>query len=146
MEKEEKPLEKKKGRGGRKPKPPQDLASEEIKFRVTEKDYKKLDDWFRQSAYRHKSEMYHDLMFHQKLALRDSTNVLLATEMQHLVREIKAIGTNYNQVVKKINSLTDGRPVPPEVAKLVELTAQLGKAQSEFHALLLQLREKWLQG
>jgi hypothetical protein len=146
MDNEEKPVEKKKGRGGRTPKSAQERASCEIHFRVTEADFQLMDTRFKNSNYKNKSDMYYDIMFQQKLAIKDSLSITLLTEVQNLIREIKAIGTNYNQVVKKINALTDTRPVPAEVKKLIALTENLASAQDYFFQIVLKLREKWLQG
>ncbi|KAA5541989.1 plasmid mobilization protein [Adhaeribacter rhizoryzae] len=146
MDKEEKPVDKKKGRGGRKPKSAKERASCEIHFRVTEEDFQLMDTRFKNSNYKSKTDMYYDIMFQQKLAIRDSLSITLVTEIQNLIREIKAIGTNYNQVVKKINSLTDTRPVPSEVKKLIALTENLEHTQEHFFQIVLKLREKWLQG
>ena len=146
MEQKDKPTEIKKGRGGRKPKADHELAKHDVHFRVTDAELNLLEKQFKNSPYKNKSDMYHDMVFSKQLKIKDSTGLVLATEMQNLVREIKVIGTNYNQVVKKINSLTEVKPAIHEVVKLIDLTAKLEKAQSEFYVIILQLREKWLQG
>lgn len=145
MGKEELSIEKKKGRGGRRPKPDHERAKHDIHFRVTDTEQKYFDDLFLKSSYNSKSEMFHDMAFNKTLRIKDSTGVILATEMQNLIREIKDIGINYNQVVKKVNSLTQAKPVPPELTKLIGLTEKLEEQQNEFYKIILQLREKWLQ-
>ncbi|GEO05510.1 hypothetical protein AAE02nite_31740 [Adhaeribacter aerolatus] len=146
MEKEEPASERKKGRGGRKPKPDHERAKNDIHFRVTDAELKYFEELFLKSSYNSKSDMFHDMAFNKTLRIKDSTGVILATEMQNLIREIKDIGTNYNQVVKKVNSLTQAKPVPPELTKLIWLTEKLEEKQNEFYKIILQLREKWLQG
>ena len=89
--------------------------------------------------------MLHDMVFHSRLAQRDSMSLTLATEVQNLIREIKAIGTNYNQVVKKIYALTDAHPLPFELEKLVDLTKDLQDKEKEFFQIIVRLRERWLQ-
>lgn len=145
MENEGIPVVKKKGRGGRKPKPDHELAKHDIHFRVTDTELEYFNNQFQNSVYNSKSEMFHDMAFNKQLKIKDSTGLILATEMQNLIREIKIIGMNYNQVVKKINSLADGKLVPNELIKLIELTGKLEKQQSEFYKIVLQLRDKWLQ-
>jgi hypothetical protein len=135
----------KKNRGGRHPKPAAEIASKKVNFWVTEGEFTKLEKQFHNSTYRSKSEMLHDMVFHNRLAQRDSMSLTLATEVQNLIREIKAIGTNYHQAVKKINSLTDDRTLPFELEKLVDLTEELQAKEKEFFQIVIKLRERWLQ-
>ena len=135
----------KKKRGGRHPKPAAEVASKKVNFWVTESEFAKLEKQFGNSTYRSKSEMLHDMVFHSRLAQHDSMSLALATKVQNLIREIKAIGTNYNQAVKKIYALTDAHPLPFELEKLVDLTKDLQDKEREFFRIIVKLRERWLQ-
>ena len=135
----------KRNRGGRHPKPAAEVASKKVNFWVTESEFARLEKQFGNSTYRSKSEMLHDMVFHSRLAQRDSMSLTLATEVQNLIREIKAIGTDYNQVVKKINSLADALPLPLELGKLLDLTKDLQDKEKEFFQIIIKLRERWLQ-
>ena len=135
----------KRNRGGRHPKPAAQVASKKVNFWVTEAEFNQLEKQFQNATYRSKSEMLHDMVFHKRLAQKDPMSLELSTQVQNLIREIKAIGVNYNQAVKKINSLTDARPLPFELEKLLDLTREMQEKEKEFFQVVIKLRERWLQ-
>ncbi|WP_026461455.1 hypothetical protein [Adhaeribacter aquaticus] len=132
-------------RGGRKKKDEKELAKYLIGLKVVKADFGLLENQFKNSTYTSKTDMYYDLIFNKKIKVKDGLSLELLSKIQTLTKEINAIGTNYNQVVKKINSLTNDKPLPFELSKLVNLTEMVLNKQSKFNEILLKLRERWLQ-
>ena len=89
--------------------------------------------------------MYYDMLFHKTLKQKDSDTLLLLKEIQDLIREIKTIGRHYQQVVQVAEALTGAGALPPELQKLMALTAQLQDKEQEMFGIFIRLREKWLR-
>ena len=132
-------------RGGRPPKESRDRKSFKIELKLNPEDFDKLERQYQNSAYRNKSDMYYDMLFHKTLKQKDSDTLLLLKEIQDLIREIKTIGGHYRQVVQVAEALTGTSALPPELHKLMALTAQLQEKEKEMFGIIIRLREKWLR-
>ena len=132
-------------RGGRPPKESRDKKSFKIELKLNPEDFDKLEKQYRNSAYRNKSDMYYDMLFHKTLKQKDSDTLLLLKEIQDLIREVKTIGGHYHQVVRVAEALTGAGALSPELQKLMALTAQLQDKEQEMFGIFIRLREKWLR-
>jgi hypothetical protein len=132
-------------RGGRPPKESRDKKSFKIELKLTPADFDKLDKLYQNSGYRNKSDMYYDMVFNKSLKQKDSDTLFTLKEIQDLVREIKTIGGQYQQVVRTVDALTAAAPLPFELQKLVTLTEQLQEKEREMFGIIIKLREKWLR-
>jgi hypothetical protein len=78
-----------------------------VSFRVTEKEYKKIQQGFSSSTQRKLSEYARNILLEKPITVytRSKTNDEFLNEMIQLKNELKAIGNNFNQLVKKLHTI-----------------------------------------
>lgn len=123
----------------------QERKSFKVELKLSQADYDHLDQLFRNSGYRKKSDMYHDMLFHRTLRQKDPDTLQLLKAVQDLVREIKAIGADYHDLTARLLASFATESLPQECRQLTDLTRQLQEKENDMFALILKLREKWLR-
>ena len=80
-----------------------------ITIRLTEQEYQKLLQGLKQSVDRKLSDYARKLLSGKpvKMLVRNQSMDLFTEEMAALRKELNALGNNFNQVVKRINSVPD---------------------------------------
>jgi len=80
-----------------------------ITIRLTEQEYQKLLQGLKQSVDRKLSDYARKLLSGKpvKMLVRNQSMDLFTEEMVVLRKELNALGNNFNQVVKRINSVPD---------------------------------------
>jgi hypothetical protein len=118
-----------------------------LHLRLTEAEHKKLSNGFSQSTKRKISEYARAILLDKPITVytrNQSVDDFLA-EMILLRRELKAIGNNFNQSVKRLHT-TDKDPEIKEWAMLNENSKQnFFKKVEEINLKIIQISEQWLQ-
>jgi len=117
-----------KGKGGRKPLPPEEKAIHTVgPFLFTLAEKQEYDRIFVRSGLKHQAELIRQILFKGSLKLYyfDRNNTIIYEKLNDLQSELRDIGVNYNQAVKAINSFYKDPQVIAELAKLRTLTQQM---------------------
>ena len=75
----------------------------------------------------------------------DKTLVDYYTKLSDFHAQFRGIGTNYNQVVKAINTYLSRNMLPRQIDTLVACTRELKALSEQVSELTKQLREEWLK-
>jgi MobC-like protein len=116
-----------------------------LHIRLTEAEYKKISSGFSQSTKRKISEYARAILLDKPITFytrNKSVDDFLA-EMILLRRELKAIGNNFNQSVKKLHAM-DKDPEIKAWASLNENSKQFFfKKVEEINSKIIQIDNKW---
>jgi len=118
-----------------------------LHLRLTEAEYKKICNAFSKSTKRKISEYARDVLLDKPITVyirNQSVDDFLA-EMILLRRELKAIGNNFNQSVKRLHTM-DKDPEIKTWALLNENSKQIFlKKMDEINSKINQIDSKWSQ-
>ena len=137
--------EKKRKRTGRNPKPDTKTHCVMVRFDSSE--------WNRFLTMYEKSEVYARAVFLKehffgrtfKVLTVDKTLVDYYTKLSDFHAQFRAIGTNYNQVVKELRSHYSEKKAMALLFKLEKQTVELVKLSHRIVELSRELEEKWSQ-
>jgi len=122
--------------------------SRKVTVRFTTDEFRTIEKQFKNSTRKYISDYIRDYLLEGKITLyyRNKSLDDFMEEMKLLRRELSAIGNNFNQVVKKLNSTK----VPPEVNFWMDMAALLQKQLLEKTEVIKnkigQISDIWLQG
>jgi hypothetical protein len=117
-----------------------------VTVRFKESEYNKLFNAFKTTTRRKFSEYLRDVLLNKKITVftRNQSLDLLVHELAFLRTELSAIGNNYNQTVRKLNSLDD----IPQLKIWIETnqkSAQLLVSKiEEIKTRMDQIADQWL--
>jgi hypothetical protein len=120
--------------------------SRKVTVRFKESEYNKLFNAFKTTTRRKFSEYLRDVLLNKKITVftRNQSLDLLVHELAFLRTELSAIGNNYNQTVRKLNSLDD----IPQLKIWIETnqkSAQLLVSKiEEIKTRMDQIADQWL--
>jgi len=118
-----------------------------IYVRLTDKEFTALESRYKNTTCRSVSDYVRHCLFSKPITTvtRDASADEAIMHMSHLNRELNAIGSNFNQLVRKIN----GSSQAAEIKGLLLLFDSQKKAMfskiDEVKEQLQKLAEKWLQ-
>ena len=135
----------KKQRSGRPTKEKTERKEFTLLIRLTAHDKQYLDNLFKTSEYGNRSQMYYDMLFRRQLYQKDAQTVIIHDQMQEMIQEMRAIGVNFNQLVKKVNSFTNNQMIVYELEKAVVMMAAMRKTEAKIYGEVLKLSDKWSQ-
>ena len=118
-----------------------------IHLRLTEAEYKKIDLGFKQSTKRKVSQYVRNILLEKPITVytRNQSYDDFVAEMILLRNELKAIGNNFNQVVKKLHTMDDDTEVK-SWALINENSKQLFfKKMDEINLKIAQKSDEWSQ-
>ena len=118
-----------------------------IHLRVTLAEYKKIHTGFTQSTKRKISEYIRVILLDKPITVytRNRSYDDFVTEMILLRNELKAIGNNFNQAVKKLHTIDHSAEIKTW-AMLNENSRQLlVKKVDEINIKIAQISDKWSQ-
>ncbi|QEH39464.1 plasmid mobilization relaxosome protein MobC [Chitinophaga sp. XS-30] len=114
-----------------------------LTVRLTQEELERLRRQQAQTAYARMADYIRVLIFQKpvKVFSRDKSVDELMEELILLRTELNALGNNFNQVVRRINSL----PFPPEILLQVanSLQVQLLEKLAGIQARIDQVAERW---
>lgn len=84
-----------------------------VGLRLTEEEFNKLDGWRSQSTTPEISEFIRRVLFKKPIAVNQRNQSLddFMAELMQLRTELNAIGNNFNQAVKRLHQMNEGKDV-----------------------------------
>jgi len=118
-----------------------------ITIRLTEQEYLKLVDGLRHSIDRKLSDYARKLLLGKpvKILTRNKSLDIFTEEMAHLRKEMNALGNNFNQVVRRLNSI---RELPQQQFWLrvaQDMQQQLLEKTETIQSKIIELSPSWYQ-
>ena len=113
-----------------------------ISFRVKPEEYQKIHGMFSKSTHRKLSEYARNVLLQKPVTfkVRNESADQFLSEMIGLKKELNAIGSNYNQVVKKLHTLNHINEVKgwlnshePLHQSFLQLTERIFQKLNEIH-------------
>ncbi len=119
----------------------------DIKLRVNQFHFDRLNNLLSASHHRTMSELLREIICAQKIIIytKDESLDILMTELIKIRKELNAIGINLNQITKQINSTTDKNKITLLGIESTESLRQTQEKIAELFSLIAQLAKKWLQ-
>ena len=79
-----------------------------VNIRLTPDEFKTISDRFKKTTFRKISEYTRDVLLERKITIvyRDQTMDEVLEELIQLRKELNQVGVNFNQAVKKLNSIS----------------------------------------
>jgi hypothetical protein len=122
--------------------------SRKVTVRFKEGEYNKLFEAFKTTTKRKFSEYLRDILLNKKITVftRNQSLDLLVHELSFLRTELSAISNNYNETVRKLNSL-GGIPQLKIWIETNQQSAQLLASKTEeIKTRMDQIAHQWLYG
>ncbi|MBV4358769.1 plasmid mobilization protein [Pinibacter aurantiacus] len=118
-----------------------------LQVRLTEKEYKLVTEKFSQSVYRKWSEFLRKKLLDKPVAVYTRNQSLdeFMREMIVLRKELNAIGNNYNQVVKRLHTLSEIKEIFYWLNEHEAAFQLLIKKTNEINSKIAQISDQWLQ-
>lgn len=125
----------------------QDALKYDIKLRVNQQHYDRLNRLLSQSHYRNMSELLREIVCERQVILytRDESLDVVMAELARIRKELNAIGINLNQVAKQVNSATDKNKILLLGLESSEILRQVNKQITDLFPIITQLAKKWLR-
>ncbi|MET6999391.1 plasmid mobilization relaxosome protein MobC [Chitinophaga defluvii] len=124
-----------------------DALKYDIKLRVNQHHYDRLNKLMSASRYRNMSELLRDIVCNRQVVTycHDESLDIVMTELVRLRKELNSIGININQISRQINS-SDKHVL--KVTLTLQATTMLKEVKDSMQPLLLivaELSKKWLR-
>jgi len=112
-------------KGGRKPK--MDKATHRYVFRLTDEENARFLSLFEQSGLDNKAKFIVSLLFERKInsVIIDKSTIDYCTKLSQFFAQFRAIGVNYNQIVKILHTNFGDKKTVFYIGKLEKLTIEL---------------------
>lgn len=122
--------------------------SRKVTVRFTPDEYNKISTQQKKSTAKVMSDYIRAVLLEGKITLyyRNQSLDKLIEELKLLRRELAAIGNNFNQVVKKINSVKDAGELNFWMDMAALLQKQLLEKTTGINDKIAQISDVWLQG
>ncbi|RYX87409.1 plasmid mobilization relaxosome protein MobC [bacterium] len=133
---------------GRHPMPANEKSTERLNLRLTKAEMKTLNDRLSiGSNFSTLSDLAKNIIFNRKIVVytRDKDLDITLSEVNKLRNEMNAIGKNFNQIAKRINTYEDQFLYKKEFVDIEKNFEQFLKIQKELAYKFDLLAEKWLQ-
>jgi hypothetical protein len=118
-----------------------------VHLRLTEQEFKKIDAGYKQSTKQKLSEYVRSILLDKPITVytRNKSYDDFLSEMILLRNELKAIGNNFNQAVKKLHTIEHNSEIKTW-ALINENSKQLFfKKMEEINSKLAQIADQWSQ-
>ena len=144
MEKDEEIRRKKHNKGGRPPK--NDPARNCVMVRFSDKEYARFLAMFEESGVYAKSVFIKARVFNQsfRVVKTDKGTIEFITKLTQLHSQFRAIGVNYNQIVKYLNTHFSEKATLSMLYKLEKMTIELVKTNKKIIELSRDLQHQYL--
>ncbi|MCJ8208080.1 plasmid mobilization relaxosome protein MobC [Mucilaginibacter sp. RS28] len=126
----------------------QEQRTRKLTVRFTPEEYNQISSRQKKSTTRIISDYVRDVLLEGKITLyyRNQSLDQLIDEFKLLRRELSAVGNNFNQVVKKINSVKDTTEMNFWLDMAALLQKQLLEKTGNINEKIAQISDIWLQG
>ena len=135
----------KRGKGGRSPK--NDPASFRYSVNFTAVEHARFLTMFEESGLQSKARFIAARVFNDEFRVVkiDRSAMEYVTKLTSFHAQFRAVGVNYNQVVKELHSNFSEKKALALLYKLEKATIELAETGKKIVALSEEFREKWLQ-
>lgn len=118
-----------------------------IYVRLTDKEFTTLESRCKNTACRSVSDYVRHCLFSRPITTitRDASADEAITQMGHLNRELNAIGSNFNQLVRKVNATSQATEIKGLLLLFDSQRKTLFSKIEEVKEQLQKLTEKWLR-
>lgn len=118
-----------------------------IYLRLTDKEFITLESRCKNTTCRSLSDYVRHCLFNKPITTitRNASADEAIMQMSHLNRELNAIGSNFNQLVRKINSTSQAAEIKALLLLFDSQKKILFSKINEVKEQLQKLAEKWLQ-
>lgn len=118
-----------------------------IYVRLTDKEYSVLETRCKNTTCRSVSDYVRHCLFSKPITTitRDASADEAIMQMSHLNRELNAIGSNFNQLVRKVNASVQAAEIKGLLLLFESQKKNLFSKIDELKEHLQKLAEKWLQ-
>jgi len=125
-----------------------ETKAQTFKIRFSETELNKIKDGFSKSTARTLTAYMRKLLLNKPVTIkvRNASLDAFMTEMIALRNELNAIGTNYNQVVKRLHTLQDFSEIKSWLLLHESARKILLNKVDEIKVKINQIDDKWLQG
>lgn len=125
----------------------EDVLCYEIKTRVNRQRYRVLAELLAQSHHRTMSELVRDILDNRPVTVlvQDESLGRVMEILTGVQQELKAIGTNINQLVHYFHSTSQEHQKVFYALKVSEQYRQVGEKVESLSGIIAQLAQRWLQ-
>lgn len=118
-----------------------------IYVRLTDKEFTILETRCKNTTCRTVSDYVRHCLFSRKITIitRDASADEAIAQIGHLNRELNAIGSNFNQLVKKVNATSQAGEIKGLLLLFDSQKKTMFSKIDEVKGQLQKLAEKWLQ-
>lgn len=118
-----------------------------IYVRLTDKEFTTLESRRKNTTCRSVSDYVRHCLFNRLITTitRDASADEAITQMSHVNRELNAIGSNFNQLVKKVNATSQTGEIKALLLLFESQRNMMFLKIEEVKVQLQKLAEKWLQ-
>ncbi|NOS93039.1 MAG: plasmid mobilization relaxosome protein MobC [Cyclobacteriaceae bacterium] len=126
---------------------PEQLLTRHIQTKVTEEVYQRLDELRGKSDCQTIGELARRILSKDKITLfhKDASLDGPMEELTSIRKELKAIGTNINQITHSFHLATTDTKKNFQALRIVEEYKKVGLRVDKLFELITQLSRKWLQ-
>lgn len=123
-----------------------DLLIHKIGLRVSDPFYKKMEGWLSQSNCQSMAELARLILYKEEIIWyrKDITTESVAVELTGIRKELKAIGTNINQVTRYFNGTTIPSQKIFEALKILDEYKKVSDKVDRTIMKIDELSDKWL--
>lgn len=123
-----------------------DLLIHKIGLRVSDPFYKKMEGWLSQSNCQSMAELARLILYKEEIIWyrKDITTESVAVELTGIRKELKAIGTNINQVTRYFNGTTIPSQKIFEALKILDEYKKVSDKVDRTIMNIDELSDKWL--
>lgn len=124
-----------------------DQLSRVLCVRVSQDYYKKLEGWLANSNCQSESELARRILYREEVIWyqKDASQEAVAKELAAVRQELKAIGTNINQITKYFNSTQLPNQKIFHALKVQEEYNKVGRKVDQLLETASQIIKQWLQ-
>lgn len=140
----------KKNKGGRPPKNDKEKVSDRLYLRMSEEEKRQLRQLMIESEYKNATKFVKDKVFKSSgtLSIKNDKNLkYIYLSLTKFIQEYHAVGVNFNQLVKKVNSLSETSGIrydlKYELSSTVSMFEKLAVKQDEILKLTDQFYQEW---
>ena len=133
----------KRGRGGRPTKT--DTASNCVMVRFTDEEYARFLSLLEESAVQVKATFIKARVFGERFRVikTDEGTLRYVAKLSQFHSQFRAVGTNYNQVVKELHTHFSQKKALALLYKLEKITAELAAIGGQVIALSEEFKQRW---
>ncbi len=125
---------------------PETKLTRKVGLRVSEPFYRKMEGWLQHSNCQTVAELARSILYKERIIWyqKDASLDATAAELAGIRKELRAIGTNINQVTRYFNSTAVPAKKIFQALKLLEDYRKVGHKVDDLLIVIADLSRKWL--